>query len=89
MDVIDRVQRWNMAAVCGGRVMFVVVLCMTLMGLAICETNDTTTAPPSPTVQEQLDEINEKLKYGKNLYSSPSVSTTYIIPQYGVMVQDV
>jgi len=55
---MDRVQRWNMAAVCGGRVMFVVVLCTTLIGLAICATT-----PPS--VQQQLDEINEKLKYGK------------------------
>ena len=125
--MIDRVQWWNMAALCGGRVVFVVVLCMTLMGLANCATvapaapaattvaagNDSVAAPVAPTVaaapmtvaagndstgvesntttvpaivesntttapavmvttapktiQEQLDEMSEKLKSSKNL----------------------
>ena len=115
--MIDRVQWWNMAAVCGGRAMFVVVLCTTLMGLANCATttvaaapttvaagndsapvaptvaagndstgvesntttvpaiveSNTTTAPAvmvttaPKTIQEQLDEMNEKLKSSKNL----------------------
>jgi len=36
---------------------FVIIFCVTLVGLV-------TTTMSSPTTQQQIDEINEKLKYG-------------------------